>query len=64
MEAPDALNPVKDSHTILRYQDNQFSAAVAHAGDYKTVIMGFPFESIIEQKQRDYLMKMVLEFLE
>ena len=64
VEAPDALNPVKDSHTILRYQDNQFSAAVAHAGDYKTVVMGFPFESIIEQKQRDYLMKMVLEFLE
>lgn len=63
VEAPDALNPVSDSNTILRYRDNHFSAAVAYEGDYKTVIMGFPFESIIEQKQRDYLMKMVLEFL-
>jgi hypothetical protein len=63
VEAPDALNPVENSHTILRYKDNNFSAAVAHKGEYKTVIMGFPFESIIEKKQRDYLMKKILEFL-
>jgi hypothetical protein len=63
VEAPDALNPVEDSHTILRYKDNNFSAAVSHKGEYKTVIMGFPFESIIEKRQRDYLMKMILEFL-
>jgi hypothetical protein len=63
VEAPDALKPVDDSHTILRYKDNNFSAAVAHKGEYKTVIMGFPFESIIEKRQRDYLMKMILEFL-
>lgn len=63
VEAPDALNPVKDSYTILRYKDNSFSAAVGHKGEYNTVIMGFPFESIIEKKQRDYLMKMILEFL-
>ncbi len=64
VEAPDALNPVDDSHTVLRYKDNRFSAAVAHNGEYKTMVMGFPFESIIERKQRDYLMKMVLKFLE
>jgi hypothetical protein len=63
VEAPDALNPVKDSYTILRYKDNSFSAAVGHKGEYNTVITGFPFESIIEQKQRNYLMKKVLEFL-
>ena len=63
VEAPDALNPVKDSYTILRYKDNSFCAAVGHKGEYNTVIMGFPFESIIKKEQRDYLMKMVLEFL-
>lgn len=63
VEAPDALLPIKDSWTILRYKDNYFSAAVAHRGEYSTAIMGFPFESIIGKKQRDYLMKMVLEFL-
>jgi hypothetical protein len=64
VEAPDALDPVKDSHTIMRYSDNHFSAAAAHAGSYKTVVMGFPFETIIDKKQRDLLMKMILEFFE
>ena len=64
VEAPDAIIPVKDSYTILRYSDNNFSAAVAHKGTYSTIIMGFPFETIIEKKQRDYLMKMILEFFQ
>jgi hypothetical protein len=63
VEAPDAIGPEEGSKVILRYSENQFSAGIAHEGQYKTVVLGFPFETIISQTERDNLMEAILNFL-
>jgi len=63
-EAVDAIDPVDSlATTILRYGDNYYSAAVAYDGDYRHVVMGFPFETILEKGDRHLLMEAVLKFL-
>ena len=55
VEAPDALNPVGDNaYTIFRYS-NTISAGVAYKGDYKSVVLGFPIETLTSQEQIDTL---------
>ena len=39
-------------------------AGVAYQGDYKTCIMGFPFESIRTEAERETLMEAILSFFE
>jgi hypothetical protein len=64
VESPDAIEPVgKDSYTILRYSENNLSAGIAHDGDYKTCVLGFPLETVKDAPARDELMKYLLEFL-
>lgn len=63
-EAPDAIEPAdKLSSTAFRYTENNTSAAVMHRGEVRSFVMGFPFETIISQEERDELMKQVLNFL-
>ena len=63
-EAPDAIEPADSiSFTAFRYSENNTSAVVAGNGKVRSVVMGFPFEIIISQQERDMLMKQVLEFL-
>jgi hypothetical protein len=63
-EAVDAIDPVDSlATTILRYGDNYYSAAVAYDGDYRHVVMGFPFETILDKGDRHLLMDAVLKFL-
>ena len=63
VEAPDAIEPVDtQAQTIFRYEENNMSAAVAYKDDYRLVIFGFPFESIIEPKVRNLTMKAVFNF--
>jgi hypothetical protein len=63
-EAPDAIEPGdKQSFTAFRYSENNTSAAIMHEGDMRTFVMGFPFETVISQAERDALMKQILEFL-
>jgi len=63
-ESPDAIEPAdKQSVTALRYAENNTSAAVMHRGDVRSFVMGFPFETIILQSERDALMKQILDFL-
>lgn len=65
VESPDAMEPAgENSHTIFRYSENNLSAGVAYSGDYKTCILGFPFEAIKSEAERDNLMKSVLSFIE
>ncbi len=65
VEAPDALGPADVGQTILRYKENEFSAGAAYAGkDYRTLVLGFPFESIIDQTQKNHLMESILKFLD
>ena len=61
--APNAIDKINGSKTILRYKENQFPAATAFKEKYGVVVFGFPFETILEQKVRDDIMKSVLEYL-
>ncbi|GHT10045.1 xanthan lyase [Bacteroidia bacterium] len=65
VESPDAIEPAgKDSYTIFRYSENNLSAGVAYSGDYKTCILGFPFETLQKESSRNELMKQLLEFFQ
>ncbi len=65
VEAPDAIEAADSTaYTIFRYGENNTSAAVASENDYKTVIWGFPFETVTGQQTRRRLMKAILDFFE
>jgi len=65
VEAPDAIEPSgKGSITAFRYGQNNTSAGIASRGDYNSVVLGFPFETITGEADRDNLMKQILDFLE
>lgn len=73
VESPDAIRPSGiDAATIMRYDENGLSAAVAlerafeNGGSlvsYRVVSMGFPFETIKGESQRNRLMKDIMTFL-
>ena len=66
VESPDAIyaaDPEKGG-TIMRYGENNLVAGVAmDAGLYRTVVIGFPFESIMSAGDRNQLMNQALNFL-
>ncbi len=65
VEAPDAIEPANSSaKTILRYTENNTSAAVAYQGKTNIVIFGFPFETIISEESRNNVMQSVLSFFD
>ena len=64
VESPDAIEPADTTgHTVMRYTENNLSAAVAAKGKYSTYILGVPFESIVQEKERDRLMSKIITFL-
>jgi len=64
VESPDAIEPVgENSHIIFRYSENNISAGVAYSGDYKTCVLGFPFEIISDESLRNKLMQGLLDFM-
>lgn len=63
VESPDAIEPAgKDAYTVMRYSENNLSAGVAYRGDYKACVLGFPFEAIRTDSEREALMNAVLAF--
>ena len=46
----------------MRYSENNLSAGVAYKGDYKTCILGFPFEALHTSSEREALMRTILTF--
>ena len=65
VESPDAIAPVgKGAYTILCYSENGLGAGTAFRGDYKTIVLGFPFETVTDQQKRDRLMKDALDFFD
>jgi len=63
VEAPDGIEPVgKDAWTIFRYADNNISAGVAYSGSYKSVVLGFPVETLKEEIQIFNLINSVILF--
>ena len=62
--APDCILPTETAFSVMTYTDGNLSAAIAYRGsDYRTFIMGFPFESIKEETARNTIMASVLQFL-
>ncbi len=65
VESPDSVVPLDDSgQTLLRYGDNNSSAAVGSRGESNVVVFGFPFETILTENGRNQLMEAVLSYLE
>lgn len=64
VEAPDEIGEINDSKVLLRYAENNFSAAVGYKGDYGIVTFGFPFETILDENTRKVVMKNILNYLE
>jgi hypothetical protein len=65
IESPGCISPYgKGAFIAMRYPTNNQPAAVGYKGtDYRTMIMGFPFEAIHESEERDALMRGILNFL-
>ncbi|MCK7540388.1 MAG: hypothetical protein MZV63_60595 [Marinilabiliales bacterium] len=64
VEAPDAIEPAgKGAVTAFRYSQNNTSAGTMYKGNYRNVILGFPFETILSGSERDELMRQIIEFL-
>ena len=50
--------------TYMRYGENNKPAAVAvDCGTYRTVVMGFPLETVVEPGLRDAIVGDVMRFL-
>ena len=65
VESPDSFYPADDKKTatFLRYTENNLIAGTAmDNGKYRSLVIGFPFETITKENQRNELMKMVLDF--
>ena len=64
VEAPDAIEPAgRGAITVFRYSQNHTSAGIMFHGAFRTIVLGFPFETITDGTDRDELMKQVLNFL-
>ena len=68
VESPDALVPADPAaYTCFRYTENNLPAGVVFGGNetdkWRTVVLGFPFEAVKGEAQRDALMQQVLDFL-
>ncbi|MGQ9642530.1 MAG: golvesin C-terminal-like domain-containing protein [Ignavibacterium sp.] len=64
VESPDELGKINGSEILLRYSENEFSAAVGFSEGRGAVIFGFPFETITDEIKRNETMKAVLDYLE
>ncbi|NDV46774.1 xanthan lyase [Paludibacter sp. 221] len=66
VEATDAIEPFdKGGNTVCRYAENNLSAGVVYNnGDNKICTLGFPFETIKEETERNKLMKSILSFFD
>jgi len=62
-EAPDAIIPLNGSQTILRFSENNYSAATGYNGDYSVIAFGFPFETIESDYYRRKVMAAILEYI-
>ena len=59
--APDCLLPVGGAYSTYVYTPGNYGAGIAYKGsDYRTFVLGFPFESIESTTERTKVMKAVL----
>ncbi len=63
LTAPESLQPMSSAFAAMAYSNNT-PAAVAYKGNYRTFVMGFPFENIENETQRAQIMASILHFLQ
>ncbi len=65
VESPDAIRASDDNgFTWMRYSENGLPAAIASdRGNYRTVVMGFPLETVTTSQERTSLMSRIMEYL-
>lgn len=61
--APECILPTGGAFPVLTYNSGNQSAAIAYQGNYRTFVMGFPFESIEKETDRNAIMASILQFL-
>ncbi len=63
VEYPEVVTP-SDTKTItaLKYAGANDSAAVAYKGEYATFVMGFPYETIVDEAERRALLSAILNW--
>lgn len=64
VESPDSFYPADErGATIIRYGENNLVGGIAMADkNYRTVVIGFPFETIKSSESRNALMQQILNF--
>ena len=63
VESPDAIEPAgKGARILFRYQGNNKTAGVCFDGSYKTIVLGFPFETISSEPERNKLIGEILTY--
>lgn len=60
---PDILVPVDNAFISFVFDGCKASAGVAYAGNYRTISVSFPFETISSEEQRTQLMGSIMRFL-
>ena len=60
---PDILVPVDNAFISFVFDGCKASAGVAYAGNYRTISVSFPFETISSDEQRTQLMGSIMRFL-
>jgi hypothetical protein len=63
VDSPGGLLPGKGANVILRYEENEFPAAIMYKDKYAVIAMGFPFETILGEQKRNAAMREILLFL-
>lgn len=63
VSTPDCIIPVAPAFPVFVYTSGNQSAGIAYEGDYKTFVLGFPFESIQSEVDRATIMAGILKFL-
>lgn len=63
VESPDAIEPKGENAKVLfRYKGDNKTAGVGFDGDYHSIVLGFPFETITTENERDELMGEILKY--
>ena len=63
VEAPDIITPnSKFAYQICKFEENNQGAGIVYDGNYRICALGFPFETIRDDHDRNKLMKYVLNF--
>lgn len=58
------LYPTGGSFSTFVYTSGNYGAGIVYRGNYRTFVLGFPFESIPEEGERNHVMKAILGFFE